>query len=295
VLYWRLNAIKRPAVLLVLAASLAVFTNWLRVFVITVAGYMTNMQHYLVRVDHYRFGWVVFAIAMGVFFLLAARMAGGVPNELVIAPNREVARSKVQWSALVLLAIVIGPLWQLSLYLRDRGSELSSDVIAPPPGWSVVPNAASTWNPIFANADYRDLTKFSHDSTTVEMFRVLYTDQRQAKKLASFGNSIIGTGLQDNFETVAAQSLPGFSSLVVSDAHGKRWIILHTYFVGERRFGTALNAQVFYGVSSIFARNRVGVLAVRSECVVSCEATQAMLASFVRALSIEPALPLGTD
>jgi hypothetical protein len=127
------------------------------------------------------------------------------------------------------------------------------------------------------------------------MFRALYTDQRQAKKLASFGNSIIGSGLHDNFETVAAQTLPGFSSLVVSDAHGKRWIILHTYFVGERRFGTALNAQVFYGVSSIFARKHVGVLAVRSECVVSCEATLALLAPFISALSIEPVLSLGND
>jgi hypothetical protein len=83
--------------------------------------------------------------------------------------------------------------------------------------------------------------------------------------------------------------------LVVTDARGKRWLILQTYFVGARRFGTALRAQMFYGVSSIFARDHVGVLAVRSECVVSCEATQALLSPFIGALSIHPVLSLATD
>lgn len=42
--------------LLALATVLALLTNWLRVYLIILAGYLTDMQHYLVRVEHYRFG-----------------------------------------------------------------------------------------------------------------------------------------------------------------------------------------------------------------------------------------------
>ena len=56
-----------------LAIALALVSNWLRVFIIIVAGDLTDMQHYLVRVDHSTFGWVVFAVAMVVFLLLVQR------------------------------------------------------------------------------------------------------------------------------------------------------------------------------------------------------------------------------
>jgi hypothetical protein len=123
----------------------------------------------------------------------------------------------------------------------------------------------------------------------------MYTDQQQGKKLGGYGNSIFGSGYVVNTGPNAVQSLPGYSSSIMADASGKKWLVLHSYFVGERRFGGAVYAQMFYGVSSIFTRKSVGVLAVRSECTSSCEPTEALLVSFVRALSIEPALPLGTD
>jgi len=294
VLYWRVNAIKRPVVLLAFAAGLAVFTNWLRVFVIAIAGYLTNMQHYLIRVDHYRFGWVLFGIAMGVFFFFAARMSAEVPSEPVV-PREGNARSKLHWSALVLFAVVVGPLWQWTITMRDQGTAIVPDPLVSPPGWSAVPNTASTWKPIFANADYREATLYIRDSVAVEVFRAMYTDQRQEKKLAGFENSIVGAGHKVQSGAIASQSLPGFSSSIMADASGKKWLVLHSYFVGERRFVGPIYAQVFYGLSSIFERNRVGVLAVRSECVLSCEATEALLSPFIRALSIEPVSSLGTD
>jgi len=65
---------KARGLLLILAALLAMISNWLRVFTIIVAGYLTDMQHFLIQVDHYYFGWVLFAVVIVLFFLLANRV-----------------------------------------------------------------------------------------------------------------------------------------------------------------------------------------------------------------------------
>ena len=65
---------KARGLLLILAAVLAMISNWLRVFTIIVAGYLTDMQHFLIQVDHYYFGWVLFAVVIVLFFLLANRV-----------------------------------------------------------------------------------------------------------------------------------------------------------------------------------------------------------------------------
>jgi len=59
---------------LALMAGLALLANWVRVYTVIEAGYLTDMQSYLVRVSHYGFGWCVFAVALFVFFWLASRL-----------------------------------------------------------------------------------------------------------------------------------------------------------------------------------------------------------------------------
>ena len=65
---WRIRAWQ-----LALMAALAVLANWVRVYTVIEAGYLTDMQSYLVRVSHYGFGWAVFAATLVVFFWLVTR------------------------------------------------------------------------------------------------------------------------------------------------------------------------------------------------------------------------------
>src|SRR5690606_26272938 len=58
---WLWYARLRPTlVLLGVALAAAIVANWLRVFFVIYAGYLTDMRHFLVTVDHYYFGWVLY-------------------------------------------------------------------------------------------------------------------------------------------------------------------------------------------------------------------------------------------
>ncbi len=58
--------------LLVLAAAVSLFANWVRVYALIVIGHVTDMRHYLIVVEHHSFGWGLFMVLM-VGVLFAAR------------------------------------------------------------------------------------------------------------------------------------------------------------------------------------------------------------------------------
>lgn len=59
---------KTMALFLTVSLFLAVMVNWVRVFIVIVAGHLTNMQHFLVH-DHADFGWLLFALTIIPLFI----------------------------------------------------------------------------------------------------------------------------------------------------------------------------------------------------------------------------------
>ena len=71
-----------------LMAVLALLANWVRVYTVIEAGYLSNMRNYLVSVSHYWFGWGVFAVALIAFFWLTTWLT---PTTGAVAPADEAA------------------------------------------------------------------------------------------------------------------------------------------------------------------------------------------------------------
>lgn len=189
--------LKARGLLLILAAVLAMISNWLRVFTIIVAGYLTDMQHFLIQVDHYYFGWVLFAVVIALFFLLANRI---LDSRLNLAPGRNVQAGRPAhrrddsdrtsgglWKvapklvrgnglgagcALALGALAAGPLLSLATPLQRAPSSASFVLqrLPAPAGVSAFPGRADwplwDWAPRYPGADhiaFRILTDVAAD------------------------------------------------------------------------------------------------------------------------------------
>jgi exosortase len=66
-------SLRRRAWLIVSMALLMIVSNWVRVLVIIIAGYTSEMRHVLATRGHWWLGWILFALVMFGFALLAAR------------------------------------------------------------------------------------------------------------------------------------------------------------------------------------------------------------------------------
>lgn len=91
------------------AIALSLFSNWLRIFLITLIAYETDMQSSLVE-DHETFGWIIFCIVLAPLFFIARLFQ--LQNPITEAP-------KHHWSlrgcALTLLGLAAGPVLAFSL------------------------------------------------------------------------------------------------------------------------------------------------------------------------------------
>lgn len=80
------------------ATALSLFSNWLRIFLITLIAYETDMESSLVE-DHETFGWIIFCIVLAPIFFIA---------RLFKLPDPIKEPSKQNWNTRVCVLTIVG-------------------------------------------------------------------------------------------------------------------------------------------------------------------------------------------
>jgi exosortase len=275
-----------------LAALLALFSNWVRVYCVVLAGHLTDMQHYLVRVEHYTFGWVVFAVAMVAFFWIASR----APLARTGAGRARAISSPVAGRRLVaagtagLAALALGPLLAAragALPLRDGPVQLP--VLA---GWSGPNLGSGSWQPSFPHADSAALATYRRDGIVVAAFTAAFDEQHQGKELVGYGNSLFH-GLEERSEGGTLATAHGEARWrAVRDPQGVAGIVGYYYRIGAQRRIRGMAAQLNYGAASLLGPVRSVVVAAMAECKPDCGSASARVRELLDAVeSVQPAHP----
>lgn len=255
--------------LLVLAALTALLTNWIRVYVIIVAGYLTDMQHYLVRVSHYKFGWVVFAVMLLLYFLIARRLplrqADGDAHSSLAEHSR-----RTVWPAVLasLAALAVGPVWEVASPVRPALIKPGAVALPEnPAGWSGPHEAnagayGTDWSPVFAGADYRQMGAYRRDGRRVEAFVAAYAFQQQGKELVGYDNSLAGK----------------------QPKSGQAFVMRHVYRIGRLHTPSGVMAQLGYAVQSLGGTPLSSIVALRAACTPDCVSASTALDELMQAL-----------
>ncbi len=284
VLYGEVNreGWRNRIVLVLMAGAMAALTNWVRIFVIVMAGHLTDMQHYLIRGEHYNFGWMMFAGMMVLFFLLSRFLP---PNVFVPESRASDVRSheggQVSWPvmAVVLGAVVLAP---VSIYLGTRTAPAASDLPLLPvkaQGWTEETPRQSTWHPKFVGVDEQLWKNFTKDGQVVEAFAARYWQQSQGRELAGFENVPFGEGTRV-LSAGAVAPLPLWNESRIRDAEGREWIVWSAYVIEGRWFTSSLHAQVYYGWSSLLSSPSSTAVLLRAACQPDCVAGRQALVAF---------------
>lgn len=293
VFYGHLHQTQRRVRLVLLALSLAIFTNWIRVFVIVVAGYLTDMQHYLVTVDHYRFGWLLFALMMVVFFVLAARMRQrlGQPRSALRASTQDRPASLPRL-LLALSVVVIIPAIAVTLGFQARNSPaIRFDLPALPTEWQVSAEASNRWTPKFVNADAVSMLQLHKSDLVVDVYRASYRFMRQDGKLAGYENTVTGE-LVDMRVLERSQTVNSFVETLLADREGRRSMILAGYFVGNHWFSKPILGQFWYAAMAFGMSPASGVLAMRVTCATDCDFERSELSNLLTTNRLAEYLPV---
>ena len=289
---------------LALMGALALVANWLRIFVIVVAGYATDMRTFLITVDHYWFGWGVFAVAFAAFLWLAGRLSGPPAAAGAGPPPTAPAAGAPGRVSLARCLIAVGALAALPLLAASAELARAAPRGAVTLDWPIAhgawsgpqpPSAAATlWSPLFENASTTSLEDYvAQSGRTVEIYAAVYRTQRQGAKLVAYGNSLLG-GAHAPLAPVAHQIIRGASGpwreLELAGPGGGRSLLWAQYRIGERRFASGRRSQLWYGLASFASEPVSALIALRTECESDCALARARLAA--AAVNLVPAVQI---
>ena len=270
-----------------LMAALALLANWVRVYTIIQAGYLTNMQSHLVR-HHYEFGWGVFAVALLVFFWLAPRLEPRTAAESVAAaplPERDTAvGTGIAGFVATIAALVALPALGAAARLAHPAAPAGTAGPLDPVGaWRAVPvDDRSTWQPAFAGADELQRHAFGNAAgATVEVLTVLYRTQRQGAELVGETSSLFGDYLQPLTEQVVPGAAGAFREAEVVDRNDYRSLLWWRYQVAGRTLVRPFIQQLWYGLNATVWNPPSRLVALRTACREDCSSARDTLREFI--------------
>lgn len=286
------DSLRRRLKLLALAAGMALAMNWIRVFAIVMIGQHTRMQHYIVAKSHYEFGWMLFAVMIAIYLYIERRMAwepadgttrvGAQPGVFEWFFPAHAASGRARTSALIaaFLALLLPGFMRV---LAARPAEPSTALPVAPPGWQSSPvPAGDPWQPRFDGVDSVQSARFVSDSgTAVDMYAGAWGHMDPTRKFGGFYNSPLPGATLLDADAVDMSGWPAHR-LHMRDDKNREWVVLVGYDVAGRPFDSALQAQMWYGLSSLAHQHSLlsRVLVLRSACRPDCRQAQTTLAKF---------------
>jgi len=185
--YWSFHSWSRRIAIVLLAMLVGIVSNWVRVILLVLIAYYSEMRNPLIY-DHLNFGWMVFAFALLIYFVVSRRLMAG---DSVPAPRAVgYASAPVPWAqvsagaalaTLILVAFPLGFAWQSS-HLMARGDGLPAPARAQP--------LHAAWWPQYEGFDVRQSWHVNWGNTLYDVVALTYLEQHRDKKLIYFRNRI---------------------------------------------------------------------------------------------------------
>jgi EpsI family protein len=260
--------------LLAVALAVAMIANWLRVFLVIYAGYLTDMQHFLVQVDHYYFGWVLYMLMMAPLFLLARRfepaaVSAPADSQVTAQPHAMRWRSHAI-AALAALAIAPVAWWALTA----TAPRPAPDSLPPgEEGWELQGAARPDWTLRYRGPEALLNGTYWRDGLGVDAWIAWYGRPVQGSEVANQSNRLAQR--RDGRLQISGREA------VLSAPYGER-VIRHVHIIGGRESTGLMRAKLHQIIGTLSGQPEAALLAVSMPCAGDCDAARAQLDAFER-------------
>lgn len=264
------------------AVVLSLIVNWIRIFVIILVGYETEMQSALIK-NHEFFGWVLFAAALVPFFYLGNRLmrkdteAGdATATESGYTVEREpdvpLARLGVAVVATILLASMP------AAYSGNAASAFKAPQIEAPAAlgeWQL-DGAAGDWHAVLNQPDQVVRARYvRHDAANegVDLGIWYYRVQEQGRELVQYPTRVAGP---ERWQRVATRPgpIPDWQRMIVEDRRtGSYRAVAFSYYVAGHWTDDRLMVKALMLPSALRGRRDGALVALDTGCRTrTCEA-----------------------
>ncbi len=278
------------ALLMAGAGIIGLLANWLRVVTVILAGYLSDMQNYLVHSEHFTLGWSLFVLGIGgyVYWIgrrpLPRQASAGEKSSAAGRPHAAV------WSAA--LCVFVAPAY-LVIGAANKAAPLAPELATfSEPSWVGPMSSWASWTVDPGSATRRIVADYATtDGRRISVVVARYDPPEKAPELSL---SVSGFLPGKDWLTLSGekQELSGASAArtvrreLLRDPQGRTWVFLHWFQIGGRTYDSALQARVAWSL-----RDAAGgappflALVFASECSKDCVAASAAVSTLAATAS----------
>lgn len=284
--------------LLVVPAALAVaaISNIIRVYIVVVAGQLTQMRHPFVT-DHYALGWILFGGLLFVFLFVTARCFRHAGAARVLDAPPPSGRSKPFSPGSLLLVTVpclvalTGPLLLSILNMTgETGDRVPVSLPAGVGSWQRTAGFMPVWQTRFSGYDDSDTGRYSNGAGDVQLIVYRYDTQRQGKEAVSDNNAVY----EDSAEPLGESAVRPGAGRIGSIRERlfrqglRRQLVWYWYQTAGKGTANPLFAKLLGVWGRLTGEPSVRVFIITTDATRSLDAARNELEDFTRALSSTP-------
>ncbi len=292
--------------LLLIAGVLSLVSNWVRVYLLILVGHLSDMQHYLITVEHHLFGWALFLVFMIPMLLAARRLEERELRSLPApepttpepiapesttpqppAPRPTVSPTVVPAALLAAVLLLIPRAFTAG---ESPGVQPSLPLPATLGGWVTAPAGEHDWRPRYVNASDDQVSVRLPSGAVVEVYRGVYVRQDTEHRLVRGDNDPLGPGFRladtRRVEDIGDGRVPAALEFRGTLA-GRERLVWRYHLAGGIPAVGALETKLAE-LRGVLAGRRDGVvIAVSTECRPDCAAARAALSRLLAAAADE--------
>ena len=285
----RPNTLTTSLKLFFIALLFGLLANWIRVVLIILIGYESEMQSSIVE-DHEVFGWYVFiGTFIPAYWLLSQveKRSAIKPVQINDHSESHQSRTSVFSLAIVFLALSLGPLakWGFAKQTNDTNFALNSSPAIP--NWTTSLGATSPWQLQFKGSQTLEPHVFVNKQyESVQINGAYYQKQTQGQELVGYHNRIASERNWDIRlapESLLRPSLTDVRAQLISQDSQARKLIYSYYKIGNHTFVNDLRTKIAQLRSIIEPNLFQGFIAYGIDCRGDCSAEAQTLSDFIDA------------
>lgn len=275
------------------AAAMAMMSNFARVYALVVIGIASDMQHYLIRVEHLYFGWALFMLTMLPVLWLARRLEAAEAAAVAESDPMPVRHTSAPFvsAGVVAAAIVAGLILLLPRFVSAPQASASFEVLRLPAAidsWSRDDLQHLEWSPAFLNA-HEELARYVSGTSAVEVYVAGYAHQSSERRLIRKENDFYGSGWRLAEQNVRSLGRQDAEFRVLESRgyrQGRERLVWSWYVVAGRTAVGEFAAKLAEVTGLLQGRRDAAAIAITTECVPNCAAARSRLSNFMQGAAV---------
>lgn len=271
---------KRTILCALVATAIALVGNWVRVYILVLVGYYSNMTHSLMH-SHANFGWILFGVCMVPMLYVFGRIYATSTQAQSAADEPSPSKTQVDlpskaFITSVLLVCFCLALAPATLHWNSAKGDVASYEVSTINGAKLSQYSAVAWRPAFKGYDAHYSWLGPVAGLQAQLQVLLYAQQAQGKELIYYDNLLAPAhNLKKLGDFNANGNMP--LAMAVVNSGGQQRLLIWSYNLGGKYTTSPISAKLLQFLSLFNQQPYAALVVLVFDCQTNCTQEQAVI------------------